>query len=90
MIQSVGWDHGKELSQDRKEGPAQDRREGQTLPLRQVPQAKPEAREDACPLVLPGLRKRERRGARDSSGLIANGTSRAYGRTRRSRVKGFV
>jgi hypothetical protein len=33
----VGFD-GEELSQDRKKGAPENRREGQTLPLRQVPQ----------------------------------------------------
>ena len=40
--------------------PDQDCRERQTLPLRQVPQTKPEAREDSRALVLPGLPQGER------------------------------
>jgi len=46
---------GEELSQDWQKGASENRRERQTLPLRQVPQKKPEACEDACSLVLPEL-----------------------------------
>ena len=48
-------DNGEEHSQDWKADTPENRREGQTLPLRQVPQAKPEACQDAGPLVLPQL-----------------------------------
>ncbi len=48
-------DDGEEPSQDRQEDTPKNRREGQTLPLRQVPQAQPEACQDVCPLVLPQL-----------------------------------
>ena len=52
-----GSSDGEELSQDWKKGAPEDRNQGQTLPLRQVPQAKPEACQDAGPLVLPELHK---------------------------------
>jgi len=48
-------DNGEELFQDREEDTPKNRREGQALPLRQVPQAQPEACQDAGPLVLPQL-----------------------------------
>ena len=48
-------DDREEHSQDRQEITAQNRREGQALPLRQVPEAKPEARQDAGPVVLPQM-----------------------------------
>ena len=48
-------DNGEVHSQDRQEITAQNRREGQTLPLRQVPQTKPETCNNARPLVLPEL-----------------------------------
>ena len=60
-------DDGEEHSQDRQADPPENRREGQTLPLRQVSQAKPEAHQDAGPLVLPQLpnsRRRTRIGVR--------------------------
>jgi hypothetical protein len=50
-------DDGEEHSQDWKADTPENRREGQTLPLRQVPEAKPEAGQDAGPLVLPQLRQ---------------------------------
>jgi hypothetical protein len=50
----------EEHSQDRKEGSPQDRRERQTLPLRQVPQAQPAPDNNPRTLVLPGLSQRER------------------------------
>ena len=50
--------HAPEFPQDRQEGPPEDGREGQTLPLRQVPQAQPTARQDARALVLPSLPER--------------------------------
>ena len=43
---------GEEHFQKRKEGLTENCREGQTLPLRQVPQAKPEAGKDARSVVL--------------------------------------
>ncbi len=49
-----GFD-GEELSQDRKKGSPENRREGQTLPLRQVSEAQPEARQDSRTLVLSKL-----------------------------------
>ena len=51
---------GQELPQEWKEEPPEDRREGQAAPVRQVPQAKPEAGEDTRTLVLPGLPTRGR------------------------------
>ena len=48
-------DDGEEHAQDWKADTPENRREGQTLPLRQVPEAKPEACQDAGPLVLPQL-----------------------------------
>jgi len=54
-------DNGEELSQDRQADTPENRREGQTLSLRQVPQAQPEAGQDAGPLVLPQLPNPERR-----------------------------
>lgn len=63
----------EEHSQDWKEGTTQDRRERQTLPLRQVPQTQPEADEDSRPLVLSGLPQRDRHLERDDGGLIAVG-----------------
>ena len=52
--------NGEEHSQDRQEVTAQNRREGQAIPLRQVPQAKPETRQDTGTLVLPQLPERKR------------------------------
>src|SRR5882724_11650906 len=46
---------GEEHTQDGKEGTPENRREGQTLPLRRVPQEKPTACQDSRPLVLPEL-----------------------------------
>lgn len=46
---------GEEHSQDRQENPLENRRQGQTLPLRHVPEEKPETREDTCAVVLPQL-----------------------------------
>ena len=46
---------GEEHSQDRQADPSENRREGQTLPLRQVPESRPETCEDSRPLVLPEL-----------------------------------
>ena len=43
---------GEEHSQDRQENLTENRRERQTLPLRQVPQEKPETCKNTCPLVL--------------------------------------
>jgi hypothetical protein len=53
-------DNGQELSQDWKADPPENRSEGQTLPLRHVPQAQPEACQDAGSLVLPQLPERKR------------------------------
>jgi hypothetical protein len=50
----------KNFPRTEKKGSPQNCREGQTLPLRQVPQAKSETCEDACPVVLPQLPQRER------------------------------
>jgi hypothetical protein len=50
-----GGSDDEEHSQDRKAGASEDRSEGQTLPLRQVPQTKPETCNNARPLVLPEL-----------------------------------
>jgi hypothetical protein len=49
--------HVKEHPKNRQEIAAEDGRAGQTLPLRQVPQTQPEAREDARSLVLSGVQK---------------------------------
>jgi hypothetical protein len=49
----------EEHSQDRQEVTPEDRREGQTLPLRQVPEEKPETCNNSRPLVLPELPERE-------------------------------
>jgi hypothetical protein len=48
------------MAQDWKADTPENRREGQTLPLRQVPQAQPEACQDAGPVVLPKLPERKR------------------------------
>jgi hypothetical protein len=48
-------DDGKEPFQDRQEDTPENHGKGQTLPLRQVPEAKPEARQDAGPVVLPQM-----------------------------------
>jgi hypothetical protein len=53
-------DDGEEHSQDWKADTPENRREGQTLPLRQVPQAQREACQHAGPLVLPQLPERKR------------------------------
>jgi len=45
----------EEHPQDRQETQAQDGGEGQTLPLCEVPEAKPEAREDSRAVVLPAV-----------------------------------
>src|SRR5207247_111672 len=50
-----GGSDGEEHSQDRKESPPENRRQGQALPVRQVPQEKPETYQDPRPLVLPQL-----------------------------------
>jgi hypothetical protein len=42
-------------SQDWQENTPENSRERETLPLRQVPQKKPEACQDACPVVLPDV-----------------------------------
>src|ERR1700677_1261092 len=47
--------NGEEHSQNRQEGAPQNRREGQTIPLRKVPKKKPETCQNACTLVLPDL-----------------------------------
>jgi hypothetical protein len=52
-------DNGEKRSQDRKADTPENRREGQTLPLRQVPEAESEACQDAGPLVLPLLPERK-------------------------------
>jgi hypothetical protein len=52
---------GEKLPQVWKEGSPENCHEGQTLPLREVPQTKPETREDSRPLVLPGLPQGEQR-----------------------------
>ena len=48
-------DKGEEHAQDWKADTPENSREGQTLPLRQVPEAEPEACQDTSPLVLPQL-----------------------------------
>jgi len=48
-----GCSDGDEHSQDRKESTPENCHQGQTLPLRQMPQTKSEACENACSLVLP-------------------------------------
>jgi hypothetical protein len=60
-------DDGEEHSQDWKADTPENRREGQTLPLRQVPKAQPEARQDAgsvALLELPNSKRRTRIGVR--------------------------
>ena len=52
---ACGGSDGEEHLQERKANPTENRREGQTLPLRQVPQTKPETCENPSPLVLPEL-----------------------------------
>jgi uncharacterized protein YdhG (YjbR/CyaY superfamily) len=52
--------NGEELSSDGKKGATENRRERQTLSVRQVPQTKPEAGKDSCTLVLPELHQRRR------------------------------
>jgi hypothetical protein len=46
---------GEEHFQDRQADSPENRREGQTLPLRQVPQTKPETCQNSRFLVLPEL-----------------------------------
>ena len=55
-----GFD-SEELSQDRTKGASENRRERQAVPLRQVPEAKPEAGQDARSVVLPQLLEGEGR-----------------------------
>jgi hypothetical protein len=55
----VRGDDGQEYSQNRKESTPEDSRQGQTLPLRQVPQAKPETCENPGTMVLPKLPETE-------------------------------
>ena len=50
----MGFD-GEELSQDRKKGAPENRSEGQALPLRHMPQTKPEACKNARSVVLPSM-----------------------------------
>ena len=50
-----GLDHGAEHRPNWQEITAENRRQGQTLPLRQVPKAKSKARQDPCPVVLSEL-----------------------------------
>ena len=50
----MGFD-GDELSQDRKKGAPENRREEQALPLRQMPQTQPETCQDTRTLVLSEL-----------------------------------
>src|SRR4051812_39628163 len=52
-------DNGEELSQDWQADTPENRRERQTLPLCQVPQAQPEACQDAGTLVLLQLPERK-------------------------------
>ena len=52
---ACGGCDGEEHFQKRKEGSPEDRREGQTLSLRQVPEEKSEARQNTGSLVLPEL-----------------------------------
>ena len=47
--------NAEEHSQNRQEITPENRREGQTLPLRQVPQAEPEASQDTGTVVLSEL-----------------------------------
>jgi hypothetical protein len=47
--------YGEECTQDRQESPAEDGRERETLPLREVPAEKPEADHHSGALVLPEL-----------------------------------
>jgi len=56
-----GDSDGKEDSQDRKKGASENRLERQTLPLRQVPQTKPETCKNSGPLVLSELPPRKGR-----------------------------
>src|SRR3989442_1118662 len=53
-------DNGEEHSQDWQTDTPENRRERQTLPLRQVQEAQPKARQNAGPVVLPQLPKRKR------------------------------
>src|SRR6516225_5548301 len=48
---------GKECAQDRQKSPAKDGRQGETLPLREVPAEKPEADHHSGAVVLPELRE---------------------------------
>jgi hypothetical protein len=50
----------EELSQDWKKGSPENRRQRQTIPLRQMPKTKSEACKNACSVVLPELPQRER------------------------------
>ena len=45
----------KSFAQNRKEDTSQNGRQRQAIPLCQVPQTKPEARDESSPLVLPKL-----------------------------------
>ena len=48
-------DDGEAHFQDRQDSTRQNRGEGQTLPLRQMPEAKPETGQDPSPLDLPQM-----------------------------------
>ncbi len=48
-------DH-EEHPADRQASPAEDRDQGEAVPLRHLPQAEPAAGEDACTVVLPAVR----------------------------------
>ena len=64
----VFWPHTdrgsdyQEFSPERKEDSSENRRQGQAIPLCQVPKAEPEAREDPCSLVLPEVPQGDRGG----------------------------
>ena len=59
-IRRRGVGHGEEHSEDGQADAPEDRRERQAIPLRKVPQAKPETCKDGRPLVLLKLLERER------------------------------
>src|SRR5262249_20032429 len=61
QAETVGGPDGEERPPHGEKRPPQDGGEGQALPLRQVPQAEPEARAHPRPLVLPELPEGERR-----------------------------
>jgi hypothetical protein len=55
LYNAVRGSNGKKHAANWQEGPPENRHQGQTLPLCQMPPKKPEACQDSRPLVLPEL-----------------------------------